>query len=163
MHRNHWLHPHAEFIPRARGQVQVYGVIAKTFYVGCSIAGEKDVEKHEKHDWFWIPATLGPITCAGQLRGASIPSWPRRSAVTLSASLVHPEFQSPASCLSQLVLKLTPIPPFPVLSRAAAGEGKLLWQPHLSLHSSRGHLPNTAPSWSRFSYSSLKKANTVIC
>lgn len=82
--------------------------------------------------------------------------------VAFSASLVCQEFQSPASCLSQLVLELTPIPPFPVSSRAAAGEGKLLGQPHLSLHSSHGHLPNTAPSWSRLSYNSLKKANTVI-
>lgn len=124
--------------------------------------GWKYVEKHKKHNWFWICATVGPLTCAGQLCGASFPSWPRRSAVALSASLVRQEFQSPAACLSQLALELTPIPPFPVSSRAAAGEGKLLRQPHLSLRSSHGHLPNTAPSWSWLSYNSLKKANTVI-
>lgn len=34
---------HVEFMPRARGQVQVHGVTAKSFCVGCSMAGEKDV------------------------------------------------------------------------------------------------------------------------
>lgn len=33
---------------------------------------------------------------------------------SLSVALVQQEFQSPASCLSRLVLALTPIPPFPV-------------------------------------------------